>query len=95
MTAEVTPTDETELATQLRTRGLVSTVAKQECWRRDDTALLETVAALLNAPDAPQIDLHLEEALVCGKFRGFGQRRAAPNSDNMVYCRLAVWGREA
>ncbi|WP_217482933.1 hypothetical protein [Achromobacter aegrifaciens] len=65
MTAEGTSLDDTELATQLRTRGLVRTVADRGHRRRDDShsALLETLAAILNAADAPPIDLHIEEAL--------------------------------
>lgn len=65
MAAEATPIDETELATQLRTHGLVRTVADRECRRLDDnhSTLLETLATILNATDAPPIDLHIEEAL--------------------------------
>ncbi len=65
MATEEIQVDETELATQLRTRGLVRTVADRECWRRDDNylALIQTLATILNATDAPQIDLHIEEAL--------------------------------
>ncbi len=65
MATEGTSIDETELATQLRTRGLVRTVADRECRRLDDnhSALLETLATILNATDAPPIDLHIEEAL--------------------------------
>ena len=65
MATEEIQVDETELATQLRTRGLVRTVADQEPWRRDDNyfALIQTLATILNATDAPQIDLHIEEAL--------------------------------
>lgn len=61
-----TPIDATELATQLRTRGLVRTVADREWRRLDDkhAVLLETLAAILNATDAPPIDLHIEDALV-------------------------------
>lgn len=59
------PVDKPELATQLRTRGLIRIVADRECWRPDDgrSVLLETLAAILNATDAPPIDLHIEEAL--------------------------------
>lgn len=59
------PVDEKELATQLRTRGLVRTVADRVCRRLDDnhSALPETLANILNATDAPPIDLHIEEAL--------------------------------
>ncbi|MCE8030106.1 hypothetical protein HOP54_15570 [Halomonas daqingensis] len=65
MAAEGTPVDETELAMQLRTRGLVRTVADQEsrCLDDDYSALLEALATILNATDAPLIDLHIEEAL--------------------------------
>ncbi|MCC5883797.1 MAG: hypothetical protein JJU25_14340 [Halomonas sp.] len=65
MATEWTPVDETELATQLRTRGLVRTVADRECWRRDDrySVWIETLATILNATDAPPIDHHIEEAL--------------------------------
>ena len=65
MTTEGTPIDETELATQLRSLGLVRTVADRESRRLDDNhcALLETLAIILNATDAPPIDLHIEEAL--------------------------------
>lgn len=65
MATEEMQVDETELATQLRTRGLVRTVADRECRRRDDNylALIQTLATILNATDAPQIDLHIEEAL--------------------------------
>lgn len=65
MTTKRIPVDEVELATQLSTRGLVRTVAERECWRLDDnhSALLESLAAILNATDAPQIGLYIEEAL--------------------------------
>lgn len=65
MATEGTPLDETELATQLRTGGLVRTVADREFRRLDDnhSALLETLATILNATDAPPIDLYMEEAL--------------------------------
>lgn len=65
MALEEIQVNETELAIQLRTRGLVRTVADQECRRRDDnySALIQTLATILNATDAPPIDLHIEEAL--------------------------------
>lgn len=65
MTADGASVDETELAAQLRTCGLVRTVADRGCRRLDDShsILLETLAAILNATDAPPIDLHIEEAL--------------------------------
>lgn len=65
MTADGTPVDETELAAQLRTCGLVLTVADRGYRRLDDghSALLETLATILNATDAPPIDLNIEEAL--------------------------------
>lgn len=65
MTAEGTSVDETELAAQLRTCGLVCTVADRGYRRLDDShsALLETLATILNATDAPPIDFHIEEAL--------------------------------
>lgn len=65
MATEETPVDETELAMQLRTRGLVRTIADREFRRLDDnrSALVATLAAILNATDAPPIDLHVEDAL--------------------------------
>lgn len=65
MATQETPIDKTELATQLRTRGLVQTVADRGSCRLDDNyfALLETLATILNATNAPSIDLHIEEAL--------------------------------
>lgn len=65
MTADGESVDETELAAQLRTCGLVRTVADRGYRRLDDShsALIETLAAILNATDAPPIDLHIEEAL--------------------------------
>ena len=65
MTANGASVDETELAAQLRTCGLVRTVADRGYRRLDDShsALLETLATILNATDAPPIDLHIEEAL--------------------------------
>ncbi|MFC3071770.1 hypothetical protein [Shinella pollutisoli] len=65
MAAEEIPIDEMELAMQLGTRGLVRTVADRGCRRLDDnhSALIETLATILNATDAPSIDLHIEEAL--------------------------------
>ncbi|WP_210191495.1 hypothetical protein [Ensifer aridi] len=65
MAAEEIPTYETELAMQLRTRGLVRTVADRGSRRLDNnhSALIETLATILNATDAPPIDLHIEEAL--------------------------------
>ncbi|WP_229843090.1 hypothetical protein [Halomonas urumqiensis] len=53
------------MAAQLRTRGLVRTVADRECWRLDDnrSTFLETLSTILNATDAPPIDLHIEDAL--------------------------------
>lgn len=65
MRAEETSVDETELAAQLRTCGLVRTVADRGYRRLDDShsALLETLATILNATDAPPIDLHIEEVL--------------------------------
>jgi hypothetical protein len=65
MATEETPVDEMELATQLRTRGLVRTVVDRGRRRLDDnrSALIETLATILNATDAPPLDLHIEEAL--------------------------------
>lgn len=65
MTAEGTSIDDKDLATQLRKRGLVRTVADRGRRRRDDShsALIDTLATILNAADAPPIDLHIEEAL--------------------------------
>lgn len=65
MTADGASVDETELAAQLRTGGLVRTVADRGYRRLDDShsALLETLATILNATDAPPIDLNIEEAL--------------------------------
>lgn len=65
MTTEGTSVDEAELATQLRTCGLVRTVADRgrRCLDDSHPALLETLATLLNATDAPPIDFHIEEAL--------------------------------
>jgi len=65
MATEGTPVDDTELATQLRTRGLVRTVADLERRRLHDnhSALLKTLATILNAADAPPPHLHIEEAL--------------------------------
>lgn len=65
MTAERASVDETELAAQLRTCGLVRTVADRGYRRLDDShsELLETLATILNATDAPPIDLNIEEAL--------------------------------
>lgn len=56
---------EAELVTQLRTRGLVRTIADRECWPQgsDQCALLEELASILNSTDAPPIDLYIEEAL--------------------------------
>lgn len=60
-----TALDGTELAEQLRTRGLVRTVADREWRLLDDnhSSLLEMLAKILNATDAPPIDLHIEDAL--------------------------------
>lgn len=65
MTADGASVDETELAAQLRTCGLVRTVADRGYRRFDDSysELLKTLANILNAPDAPSIDLNIEEAL--------------------------------
>lgn len=65
MATEGAPIDETTLAAQLRTRGLIRTVSDWECRYLDDknSALLETLATILNATDAPPIDLYIEEAL--------------------------------
>lgn len=65
MATEGTPIDATELATQLRIRGLIRTVADWECQPLDDrySVWIETLAAILNATDAPPIDHHIEEAL--------------------------------
>lgn len=62
---ERAPIDEAELTTQLRTYGLIRTIADLDCVCSDDnySALLETLAIILNGPDAPPIDLYLEEAL--------------------------------
>lgn len=66
MSTEGPPLNETELATELRTRGLVRTVAGH-CSRRlledKHSTLLKMLAAILNADDAPPIDLHIDEAL--------------------------------
>lgn len=63
-TVEIPP-DERELATQLRTRGLVGTLADRKYRLRDDNhyALLKTLATILNASDGPPIDLRVEESL--------------------------------
>lgn len=73
MATEGTPVDEAELATALRTRGLVATIADRESRRLDDhrPALLKTLATILNATDAPPIDLHMEEALAELQGPGF------------------------
>lgn len=65
MAIEGIPVDETELSTQLRTRGLIRTIADRGSRRLDDnrSALIELLATILNATDAPPIDLHIEEAL--------------------------------
>lgn len=65
MSTEGPPVDETELSTELRTRGLVRTVAGHASRRSEDkhSALLKALAAILNAEDGPPIDLHIEEAL--------------------------------
>jgi hypothetical protein len=65
MDTEGIPIDKAELATQLRTRGLLHTVTDLKCHRREDnySELLVALVAILNATDAPSIDLHLEEAL--------------------------------
>lgn len=57
--------DEKELVAQLRTCGLVRTVADRgyRCLDDGHSALLETLATILNATDAPPIDLNIEEAL--------------------------------
>ena len=70
MTTEEISIDEVELATQLRTCGLVRTVADFECRRLDDSysALIKTLASILNATDAPPIDLHMDQALA--KLKG-------------------------
>ncbi|PCD67819.1 hypothetical protein [Rhizobium phaseoli] len=65
MAAEEAPIDETELATQLRTRGLVRAVADRGSRHLDNnhSILIEALATILNATDAPPIDLHIQEAL--------------------------------
>ena len=65
MPTEGPPVDETELAAELRTSGLVRTVAGHGSRRLEDkqSALLKTFAAILNDADGPPIDLHIEEAL--------------------------------
>ncbi|EFH4048320.1 hypothetical protein F9362_21640 [Escherichia coli] len=65
MATKEIPIDKAELATQLRTRGLVQTVADggYRCLDESHSALIETLATILNATDAPSIDLHIEEAL--------------------------------
>lgn len=65
MSTEGPPLGETELATELRTLGLVRTVAGHGSRRLEDkhSALLKTLATILNAADAPPIDHHVEEAL--------------------------------
>ncbi|HDR2688144.1 hypothetical protein MT488_17005 [Enterobacter ludwigii] len=65
MATKEIPIDKVKLATQLRTRGLVQTVADGGYRRLDEShsALIETLATILNATDAPPIDLHIEEAL--------------------------------
>lgn len=57
--------DEVELVTQLRTRGLVRTIADLECRRLSDdrSELLEVLATILSTTYAPPIDLHADEAL--------------------------------
>ncbi|ARM92547.1 hypothetical protein RHEC894_PE00524 (plasmid) [Rhizobium sp. CIAT894] len=65
MTAEAISIDETELNTQLRTRGLLRTVADRDrqCLDDNHSAFLNTLASIFNATDAPRLDLHIEEAL--------------------------------
>lgn len=65
MTTEETPVDATELAAQVRTRGLIRTIAEREYRGPDNnhSAVLDTLATILNATDAPPFDLHIEEAL--------------------------------
>lgn len=65
MATKEIPIDKAKLATQLRTRGLVQTVADggYRCLDESHSALIETLATILNATDAPPIDLHIEEAL--------------------------------
>ncbi|WP_313501288.1 hypothetical protein [Stutzerimonas nitrititolerans] len=65
MIAKQAAVEEMELIAQLRSCGLVRTVADREHRRFDDShsVLLETLASILNAADAPPIDLHLEDAL--------------------------------
>lgn len=63
MTAQAIPVDQAELAARLRTRGLVRTVADSEYRDENRSELIETLATILNATDAPPPDLHLEESL--------------------------------
>ncbi|MDX7598829.1 hypothetical protein [Aeromonas caviae] len=57
--------DATELATQLRTRGLVRTIVDLECWHLNGNTseLIETIAHILNTADAPPIVFYIEDAL--------------------------------
>ncbi|TCN76284.1 hypothetical protein [Shewanella fodinae] len=57
--------DEIELVTQLRTCGLVRTIAVRGFHSLDDnySELLEKLANIFNTADAPPIDLNMEEAL--------------------------------
>src|SRR5690606_26609320 len=65
MTANGASVDETELAAQLRTCGVVRTVAARGYRRLDDShsGWLEPLAPILRAAAAPPIELHIEEAL--------------------------------
>lgn len=65
MTADRVSVDEAELAAQLRACGLVRTVADRGYRYLDGShsTLVETLAKILNASDAPPIDLNIEEAL--------------------------------
>lgn len=65
MATEETSIDKAELATKLRTSGLIRTIADRGymCLDHSRSRLIATLAAILNATDAPPIDLHMEEAL--------------------------------
>lgn len=58
--------DETELVERLRDCGLVRTLVdlREHHFGNSRSALLETLATILSAANAPSIDLHLEKALV-------------------------------
>jgi hypothetical protein len=63
--AEEAPVDQAQLAMQLRTRGLVRTIAslERQQFLDKDATFLEAVANILNSADAPSPHHHIEEAL--------------------------------